>query len=404
MPYTGVQYVAIPEFQAIGTTVGQLVAAALTGQQTVDGALKQAQASVTAHDAAGRLHAVACSVYGVPGAVTSAPDAVLLRGRTATMSVARPARIAVRQQRSQGPRRPAAASDRQAARSTRCRCWRPPSALLLIWMIVPLAMTLYFAFRRYNLLNPMIHGWAGFANYRIPVRGPGALPVAPGLGDRWSVGVLDHHRRASAPFWPRCSTSAFPGRGIARVLVISPFFVMPTVSALIWKNLLMNPVNGLIACDHPHGSACSPIDWFGSFPLTSIIAIVCWEWLPFAFLILFTALQSLDEEQLRGGAARRCERGRQLPLSIQVPHMARAISVMIMIETIFLLGIFAEIYVTTAGGPGIATTNLTFLIYQRALLAFNVGGASAAGVIAIILANIVCRLPHAERRARGSRV
>ena len=45
VPYTGIQYVAIPEFQAIGTTVGQDVAAALTGQMTVDAALKQAQSS-----------------------------------------------------------------------------------------------------------------------------------------------------------------------------------------------------------------------------------------------------------------------------------------------------------------------------------------------------------------------
>lgn len=46
VPYTGIQYVAIPEFQAIGTTVGQLVAAALTGQMSVDSALKQAQSQV----------------------------------------------------------------------------------------------------------------------------------------------------------------------------------------------------------------------------------------------------------------------------------------------------------------------------------------------------------------------
>ena len=57
MPYTGIQYVAIPEFQAIGTQVGQLIAAALTGQTTVDEALKQAQSQVTGHHAAGRLHA-----------------------------------------------------------------------------------------------------------------------------------------------------------------------------------------------------------------------------------------------------------------------------------------------------------------------------------------------------------
>jgi ABC-type glycerol-3-phosphate transport system substrate-binding protein len=47
VPYTGIQYVSIPEFQAIGTTVGQLMAAALTGQTSVDQALKQAQAQVT---------------------------------------------------------------------------------------------------------------------------------------------------------------------------------------------------------------------------------------------------------------------------------------------------------------------------------------------------------------------
>jgi sorbitol/mannitol transport system permease protein len=69
--------------------------------------------------------------------------------------------------------------------------------------------------------------------------------------------------------------------------------------------------------------------------------------------------------------------------------MGRAIAVVTMMETIFLLGVFAEIYVTTTGGPGTATTNLTFLIYQKALLAFNVGGASAAGVLAIILANVL---------------
>jgi sorbitol/mannitol transport system substrate-binding protein len=45
VPYTGVQFVAIPEFQAIGTTVGQAVAAALSGQQTVDQALQGAQES-----------------------------------------------------------------------------------------------------------------------------------------------------------------------------------------------------------------------------------------------------------------------------------------------------------------------------------------------------------------------
>ncbi len=69
--------------------------------------------------------------------------------------------------------------------------------------------------------------------------------------------------------------------------------------------------------------------------------------------------------------------------------MARAITVVILIETIFLLSVFAEIYVTTSGGPGNATTNIPFLVYKQALLNFDIGGASAGGIIAVILANIV---------------
>ena len=43
VPYVGVQFVAIPEFQSLGTTVGQLFSAALAGQMSVDDALAQAQ-------------------------------------------------------------------------------------------------------------------------------------------------------------------------------------------------------------------------------------------------------------------------------------------------------------------------------------------------------------------------
>ena len=47
VPYVGVQFVAIPEFQGLGTTVGQLFSAALAGQMSVDDALAQAQSVAT---------------------------------------------------------------------------------------------------------------------------------------------------------------------------------------------------------------------------------------------------------------------------------------------------------------------------------------------------------------------
>ena len=170
-------------------------------------------------------------------------------------------------------------------------------------------------------------------------------------------------------------------------MVIAPFFVMPTVSALVWKNLLMHPVSGLFAWIATLFGA-TPIDWFNDAPLLAIILIVSWQWLPFATLILLTALQSLDEEQ-KEAAEMDGARALSTFIYITLPHLARPITVVILIETIFLLTVFAEIFVTTGGGPGLQTTNIAFLIYSQALIQYDIGSASAGGLVAVVIANIV---------------
>jgi sorbitol/mannitol transport system permease protein len=261
----------------------------------------------------------------------------------------------------------------------------PSVIVLLAWMIIPLVMTLWFSIQYYNLIDPTTTGFAGLDNYRYLVTDPdfwvslqntlvlvaSVLVVTVGLGTLLAV----------------VFNEPFPGRNVARVLAISPFFVMPTVSALVWKNLMMHPIYGVFGA-LARGVGIQPVDWFAEYPLSSVIAIVSWEWLPFALLILLTAVQSLDHEQRE--AARMDGAGVWAQFFfITLPHLSRAISVVVMIETIFLLTVFAEIFVTTSGGPGNATTNLAFLIYARALLQYDVGGASAGGVVAIVLANVV---------------
>lgn len=261
----------------------------------------------------------------------------------------------------------------------------PSVVSLALWMIVPLAMTLWFSFQRYNLLNPFLTGFAGFENYRYLLTDPALFTAM--ANTLLLVGAVLLITVVLGVLFAVLFDQDFWGRSVARLLVIAPFFVMPTVSALIWKNMLMHPVNGVFAwIAGVFGAA--PIDWFTNLPLTSIVIIVAWQWTPFATLILLTAVQSLDEEQKE--AARMDGAG---PFSlfrfIILPHLGRAISIVVMIQTIFFLTIFAEIFVTTSGGPGLASTNLAYLIYIRALLEFDVGGASAGGIIAIILANIV---------------
>ena len=261
----------------------------------------------------------------------------------------------------------------------------PSVIALVLWMVVPLAMAIWFAFQRYNLLLPENREFAGLENFTYILTDP-ALWVSIGITLVLVVSVLAI-TIGLGTLLAVLFNQEFFGRGIARVLAISPFFVMPTVSALIWKNMLMHPVNGLFA-QITRGLGLGAIDWFADFPLISIIIIVSWQWLPFALLILLTAIQSLDTDQME---AARMDGAKPPALFrfIVLPHMSRAIAVVAMIETIFFLTLFSEIFVTTGGGPGIATTNLAYYIYLKALLEFDVGGASAGGLIAVVLANLV---------------
>ena len=264
----------------------------------------------------------------------------------------------------------------------------PSIFVLFLWMIVPLVMTLWFSFQRYNLLNPSMTGFAGFDNYKS------LLTDSTLWTAMWNTLILVASVLAVTVVLGTLLAVLFDqeffGRGVARLLIIAPFFVMPTVSALIWKNMMLHPVNGLVA-SLMRLVGLEGIDWLGNWPMTSIIIIVSWQWLPFALLIFLTSIQSLDQEQKEAARMDGARRVRMFVFII-LPHLRRAISVVVMIETIFFLSIFAEIFVTTSGGPGLATTNLAYLIYIRSLLEYDVGSASAGGVIAIVLANIVAIL------------
>ena len=261
----------------------------------------------------------------------------------------------------------------------------PAVLLLLMWMIVPLSMTIYFSTIRYQLLYPERSGFVGWSNYEFfytdPSFWPAVLNTLILVGSVLIITVVLGLALAILVDRP------FKGRGIVRVLLISPFFIMPTVNALVWKNMMLNPIYGISAVISST-FGFEPIDWLTVFPLLSIIIIVSWQWTPFAFLIFMTSLQSQDREQKEAATLDGAGFWAQFR-HLTLPHLARPIAIVIMIQMIFHLSIFAEISVTTNGGPGDASTNLTFMIFSQAFKGFDVGVASAGGVLAIILANIV---------------
>src|SRR6266702_3894067 len=144
----------------------------------------------------------------------------------------------------------------------------PAVALLLVWMIVPLAMTIYFSSLHYSLLDPGSESFVGLDNFRYFLTDPAFLASLQNtlvlVGSVLAITIV-----LGVPLALLLDQPVI-GRSIVRLMVIAPFFVMPTVSALVWKNLLMHPVSGLFAWIARLVGA-QPIDWFADAPLTAIV-------------------------------------------------------------------------------------------------------------------------------------
>jgi ABC-type sugar transport system permease subunit len=193
----------------------------------------------------------------------------------------------------------------------------------------------------------------------------------------------------------------FAGRALVRVLLISPFFVMPTVNALLWKNMMMNPIYGVLAQVWLFFGA-TPVDWLTDWPLFSIVIMVSWQWLPFATLIFVTALQSMDREQLEASRMDGAHYGQQLRY-LYLPHLSRSVAVVVMIELIFLLSVFAEIFTTTGGGPGDASLRRIAALAEQLVVGRWWGPQCMVGTIVGRCPQLASDLARRRTRRRGVR-
>lgn len=260
----------------------------------------------------------------------------------------------------------------------------PAVLSIAVISVVPLCLTLYYAFVRFSLMGEPGRPFHGIANFHFFFSDGAFLPALQNTFVLlFSVMLVTVVCGAALAL---LINDAFPGRTVVRVLLVSPFLVMPAVNALMWKNMLLNPMYGMFA-QASRALGLTPVDWLSAYPLCAIIMMVSWQWLPFACLIFMTALQSMDQEQLEAAGMDGASYLQKLRY-LYIPHLWRAVAVVLMIEMIFLLSIFAEIFTTTGGGPGFETTTITFMIYQQALQAYDIGAASAGALFAVLIANV----------------
>ena len=287
----------------------------------------------------------------------------------------------------------------------------PSVILLMLWMIIPLGMTLYFSFIRYVLNNlrrpewttPHWSNWRGFGNYEYVLYKSKDFWFAV-ENSLFIVGSILIFTVIFGLAIAMLINRSFPGRGLVRVLLISPFFVMPAVNAVLWINMILDPVLGL------NGLAVQGINeileklrdlpllghFFSLWPMIepisfratqtasyAVIIMVTWQWTPFAVLIFITSLQSEDQQQMEAAILDGANAWSRF-INLTLPHLARPISVVVMIQAIFHLSLYAEIEIVSRGN---GNKNLPYLIGEFS--SNNIGAASATGIFAVILANII---------------
>ncbi len=267
------------------------------------------------------------------------------------------------------------------------RRWLPLPAILFMLVVtqVPLVVTLGFSLERWNLLRPQRRQYQGIDNYLDVLSDPNFYTIIINtliitvsvVAATLVIGML----------LALLLNRDFAGKGIVRTMLITPFLIMPTVSAVLWKNVLFNPAFGLLAALAAMLGFQRP-DMLQDYPMLSVVIVTVWQWTPFMMLILLAGLQSLSHDQIE---AAQIDGGGPVVLFryIVLPHLQRYIELAVLMETLFILSIFGVIFVLTSGGPGIQTTNLSYGIYQEAFQRWDIGEASAMGIFAIILANIV---------------
>ncbi len=186
----------------------------------------------------------------------------------------------------------------------------------------------------------------------------------------------------------------FPGRGLARTLLIAPFLVMPVASALLWKHALYNPDYGLLNgvvnwVWQLFGAQEGPtVDFVSQFPMPAVVAALVWQWTPFMMLILLAGLQSQPGDVLEAAKIDRAD-GWQTFRFITLPHLRQYLELSALLGSIYVLQTFDAIYTITQGGPGSATTNLPYEIYLTMFRKYEYGEAAAAGVVVVVGSIIV---------------
>jgi len=170
----------------------------------------------------------------------------------------------------------------------------------------------------------------------------------------------------------------FPGRTIARGIVLIPYLVPTIAATLIWK-WIFNTLYGILNYALMYLKIIdNEISWLGTQPyaMISIIFVNVWKFFPFVTICVLAGLQMIPVQLYEAAKVDGASVWRRF-LHITLPHLKLILAVVIILRFIWTFNNFDLIFLLTEGGPLNSTTTVPILAYETAFRSLMMGRASA---------------------------
>lgn len=256
----------------------------------------------------------------------------------------------------------------------------PALAGLVVWVYLPLGRTVQLSFVDWNLLPTTPARPVGWANY-------GEVLAQPELGGAtlntvgYVLGLLPFTLVLPVVIVLAAQRVSARARAFHRAAVFAPYLVAPVATAILWRWLL-DPQGGLVT----RGLGLvgiEPVNWLRE-PGPAFVAITVmagWGLFGFGVLVVSAGLTGISADYADAAAVDGATRG-QVAARITLPLLSPTLLLMVLITVLASAQlVFPLINTLTQGGPGDATTNLYYLLYETAFTSFDAGRAAAAGVL-----------------------
>ncbi len=194
---------------------------------------------------------------------------------------------------------------------------------------------------------------------------------------------------------------SFPGRGLARTLILFPYLLPVVVAALIWQWML-DPLNGVINAGI-EGFGLPAVDWLGEMPeaMIAVITVGSWRAFPFVVIAVLARLQSIPAELYEAAEVDGASAWGRF-WDVTMPQLGNVLFVVVLLRAIWDFREFDLLFLMTGGGPLSGTTTLPLLVYKEAFEVFQTGRAQAIAVVMLLVMAVLIAFYFALSRRGGT--